>query len=71
MLARLKLWAAAISVAVTAFLVLLFKAKADGRRDAQQDARERDHDKASDIRDRVERDLDQRVRDFDDAGYRD
>lgn len=42
-----------------------------GREAERNSAEERDHDKADDIRDRVERDLPDRLRRYDDAGYRD
>lgn len=42
-----------------------------GRLDERQDAEDADYEHAEDIRGRVERDLDERLRDFDDAGYRD
>jgi hypothetical protein len=45
--------------------------KAKGKAEVIHKAKERDHEKASDIRDRVERDLPDRVRRYDDAGYRD
>jgi len=45
--------------------------KAVGRKDAETKAKEADHENATDIRDRVERDLPERVHDLDDAGFRD
>ena len=42
-----------------------------GRADRDQDAMEFDHDKADDMRRRVERDPSDRLRRYDDAGYRD
>jgi hypothetical protein len=45
--------------------------KREGRTDARRQAQEDDYENAVDIRDRVDRDLDQRVRDFDGRGYRD
>jgi hypothetical protein len=43
----------------------------DGAKDALRDARDRDHEKADAMRRAVERDLDQRVRDYKDRGFRD
>ena len=42
-----------------------------GRSDARREAIEDDFENAADIRDRVERDLDKRVREFDGRGFRD
>lgn len=42
-----------------------------GRDDERQQAGEADHEHADDIRRRVERDADQRLRRYDDAGWRD
>ena len=45
--------------------------KAEGRQETYIEAKARDHEKATAIRDTVERDLPDRVREYDDAGYRD
>lgn len=45
--------------------------KEEGRRTERQEAQEADYENAADIRDRVDRNRDQRVRELDDAGYRD
>ena len=42
-----------------------------GAQARDQKARDQDYEKADAIRDRVDRHLDERVRDLDDAGYRD
>ena len=43
----------------------------EGRKEAETDAKIRDHETAADIRRRVSSDRAQRVRELDDAGYRD
>lgn len=47
------------------------KGRKAGREETYIEAKARDHEKAAEIRNRVERDLDGVVREFDDAGYRD
>lgn len=42
-----------------------------GRADAKRDARLEDYENAADIRDRVARDRSERLRRYDDAGWRD
>jgi hypothetical protein len=42
-----------------------------GEKRAEDKAKEADHENANEIRNRVERDLPQRVRELDDAGFRD
>lgn len=61
--------------AALAFLGVLGAAwvagKREGRRDERHEAQEADYENAADIRDRIDRNRDQRVRELDDAGYRD
>lgn len=45
--------------------------RSKGRAQERIDAKEADYEAAAEIRDRVERDLDERVRSLDDAGWRD
>lgn len=45
--------------------------KTEGQREERAEAKERDDEKAAEIRDRVERDLDDRLREFDQSGWRD
>lgn len=52
-LARIKLWAAAIGAAGLALLGLMAKSKRDGRRQAEAKAKEIDNEQADAIRDRV------------------
>lgn len=44
---------------------------AAARKETQHKAREQDHEKANEIRDRIERERADRLRDLDDAGWRD
>ena len=63
-----------ISAAVAGAAVVLGvwgAGKRQGRSDARREAIEDDFENAADIRDRVERDLDKRVREFDGRGFRD
>ena len=46
------------------------KKKHDGKKQAQAEAKEADYENAKDIRNRVDN-ADQRLRDYDDAGFRD
>ncbi|GAB5434803.1 MAG: hypothetical protein EpisKO_41730 [Epibacterium sp.] len=70
-----KIWAyliGAIAVLFTVAISMWGRAKeTEGRREERAQAKERDHEKAEGIRSRVERDLDDRVRDLDGAGWRD
>ncbi|UWQ30265.1 hypothetical protein [Leisingera sp. M523] len=64
--------AAAVAAAAGVGITLFGRSqKIKGRQETYIEAKARDHEKASEIRDRVEHDLDDRVRRFDDAGYRD
>lgn len=56
-----------------AFAVVLtvLAIRRDGAKDALQDARERDHENADAMRRNVERNLDQRMRDYKNRGFRD
>jgi hypothetical protein len=58
------------AVAVSLFLGLIAYQRRDARNDALRDARERDRDNADSIRDRV-RDVPERLRYYDDTGFRD
>lgn len=56
---------------VGAILGGLWKARRDAVKLDQAKRKAADHAKADAVRDRVERDLSKRLRDFDDAGFRD
>lgn len=45
--------------------------KHEGRKETYIEMKAKDHEAASELRDRVDLNLDDRVRQFDDAGYRD
>jgi hypothetical protein len=60
----------AIGVAVMLLVGLIAQQRRDARNDALRDARERDQDNANDVRSRV-RDVPDRVRDYNDRGWRD
>lgn len=68
---RLKAWLIAAGAALVAALGLFLAGKREGRRDGRRQAQEDDYENAADIRDRVSRNLDQRVREMDGRGYRD
>ena len=61
-------WAVA---AVVALLAAWGAGRVGGKRSARTEARDEDYEHADDIRRRVERDADDRVRKHDDAGWRD
>lgn len=63
----------AAAVAVAAFLGVWIAGRREGRSLARSEALEEDYENAQDIRNRVERGLDERLREQDDAGvgYRD
>lgn len=58
----------AIAIAAAVLLALV---RADAKRDARRDMNEADHEHADEIRRRIRRDTDKRVRELDDAGWRD
>lgn len=62
---------AALGGLVAAAFAFVWKNRRDAVKLDRAKQKEKDHAKADDIRDRVERDLPKRVRDFDDAGFRD
>lgn len=53
------------------FLGLRTVWRREGAQSQKQKAKEADHEQAQDIRDRVDADLPDRVRDFDNSGWRD
>lgn len=57
--------------AITGRIVGKSQGKREGRNDAINDMQEADHERALDIRNRVERDLPDRVREMDGRGFRD
>ena len=61
-------WAVAV---VVALLAAWGAGRVGGERSARTEARDEDYEHADDIRRRVERDADDRVRKHDDAGWRD
>lgn len=56
---------------LTGRLVGKSQGKREGRNDAINEMQEADHERATDIRNRVERDLPDRVREMDGRGFRD
>ncbi len=64
-------WIVTVLGGIAAALVYGRRERQKGRNEARQKAREQDHEQASAIRDRVDRDLPDRVREYDGAGYRD
>lgn len=60
-----------LGIAIIGFFAVYIKGLRDGKGRADQIARDDDYENASDIRRRVRTDRDQRVRELDDAGYRD
>lgn len=57
--------------AVAAVWAVYALGKREGATGERRRAQEADHEQADAIRDRIDRNLDQRVRELDDAGYRD
>jgi hypothetical protein len=60
-----------LGVAILGALVAYWRGRASGESDANQDAMEDDYENAKDIRRRVNVDRAQRLRELDDAGFRD
>jgi hypothetical protein len=56
---------------VIAVLTFGFVKKKQGRAEARAEAQEDDYENAADIRDRVSRNLDDRLREYEDRGFRD
>lgn len=54
-----------------AALGVILAIRRDATKDALRDAEDKDHENADSIRRNVERDLDQRVRDYEGRGFRD
>jgi len=71
LLAKFAPYLIAAGTAIAALLGYGAVQRRKGRKQAEQQAKGADHERASEIRDRVERDLPDRVRRYDDAGYRD
>jgi len=69
-LSRIKFQIIAVFSAVVAAIGVLLLARREGRKDAEQDAKIKDQERADKIRDAVERNVDDRVRKYDDAGWR-
>jgi len=69
-LSRIKFQIIAVFSAVVAAIGALLLARREGRKDAEQDAKIKDQERADKIRDAVERNVDDRVRKYDDAGWR-
>ena len=61
----------AAAAAVAALLTLRAVWRRDGAQEARRRAQEDDYENADAIRDRVDRDLDERVRELDGRGWRD
>lgn len=64
---RLARWLALLAAVVLA----VFAIRRDAKRDAIRDMEEDDHENAADLRDRVERDLPERLRQYASHGFRD
>ena len=62
---------AGVGAALLAILTFGAVKKREGRKDAQNDMKEADHERAKDIRDNVDRKLDKRVRKMEGRGFRD
>ncbi|MEL7090266.1 MAG: hypothetical protein AAFN94_00890 [Pseudomonadota bacterium] len=52
-------------------LAMVLISRRSGAKRFEAKAKEADHERAAEIRDRVERDLPERVHEYDDRGYRD
>ena len=59
------------ALAIVGVFVAYWRGRVKGASNARQDAMEDDYDNAAEIRDRVSRNRADRVRELDDAGYRD
>lgn len=68
---KLARWLAMASAALIAILTFGKLQKRAGRKDERQRAKEADNERAKSIRDNVERELPERLRDFDGRGFRD
>lgn len=68
---RLGRWLSMIGAGVVAVGSALLLGRRQGRRDAKQDAKEADYENADAIRDNVRSNLDERMRQYDDSGWRD
>lgn len=71
LIAQVLPWIVTVLGGIVAAFLYGRRERRKGRNEARQKAREEDHDKATAIRDRVDRDLPDRVREYDGAGYRD
>lgn len=71
LLAKFAPYIIAFFAALGVFLGYGARQKTKGKLEERADQKEKDREKADAIRDRVERDLPDRVREFDDRGYRD
>lgn len=71
LIAQVLPWIVTVLGGIAAALFYGRRERQKGRVEERQKAKEEDHDKASAIRDRVDRDLPDRVREYDGAGYRD
>ncbi|MGR3599204.1 MAG: hypothetical protein ACU0FH_02190 [Heliomarina sp.] len=71
LIAQVLPWILTILGGIAAALVYGRRERRKGRVEERQKAKEQDHEKATAIRDRVDRDLPDRVREYDGAGYRD
>lgn len=61
----------AVLTAIGVAFAVFTAGKREGRRNERHKAKEADHENAADIRDRVDRNLDQRLREMDGRGFRD
>jgi hypothetical protein len=64
-------WLGAALVALLAFAGIIAQQRHDAAQDERREAENDDYENAADIRNRVERNLDDRVREFDGSGFRD
>lgn len=70
LLAELLPWAIGLTAAILGLWGYGWSKKAEGRKETYIEMKARDHENADDIRNRVDGNLDQRVRELDDAGWR-
>lgn len=71
LLGRIVPWLMAALAALGGLVAYALGQRAKGRSQERQQAEDRDNDRADQIRNRVERELPDRLREFDGAGYRD
>lgn len=68
---KIRIYVLAIGAVLSAVGAALFAARQSGKKDSERDATLKDFRRADNIRERVDRNLDDRVRKHDDSGWRD